>query len=118
MSTFEEAVAFLNEKDIPFRQGDEYVGEVGKGRHKEDRPWIESLHVPFTPEEWLDIISADSELFGSFLSKDDARKKRPKGSVTAASDPLGSTSVRKVASADRRSRRWRRSRPTQPRAPS
>ena len=65
MTTFEEAVAYLNEKQIEFRQGDEYVGEPGVDRHKEDRPWIESIEIPFSPQEWLDIISSDSEILGS-----------------------------------------------------
>lgn len=64
---FEGAVAWLNERSIPFRQGDEYVGEhgVGEGRHKVDRPYIEALEVPLTAEEWLDIMSTDGEFLGA-----------------------------------------------------
>lgn len=62
-TTFEEAVAFLNERGIEFRQGQEYVGPVP--RRPEPRAWIEGLAPPFSAEEWLDIVSADSELFGS-----------------------------------------------------
>jgi len=65
VTTFNEAVLWLNERGIGFRQGDEYVGEVGVDRRCESRPWIESIEVPFSAEEWLDIISADSKIFGS-----------------------------------------------------
>lgn len=65
MTTFEEAVAFLDERDIQFRQGYEYVGEAGKGRHQEDRNYIESVAIPFSAEEWLDVIDTEGKALGA-----------------------------------------------------
>jgi hypothetical protein len=65
MSTFEEAVTFLNEKDVQFIQAYEYVGKVGPDRVRRDLPIIEQILPPFSSDEWLDLISSDSELLGA-----------------------------------------------------
>jgi hypothetical protein len=67
MTTFQEAVAFLEEKNVEFTQGYEYRGKHGEGdgRNHHDLPLIEQIKPPFTAEEWLDLVSSDSELLGS-----------------------------------------------------
>lgn len=67
MTTFEEAVAFLNERDIHFIQEYEYVGKHGEGAGRKMRKLhvIKGITPPFSSDEWLDLISADSELLQS-----------------------------------------------------
>jgi hypothetical protein len=65
MSTFDEAIAFLSEKGVEFRQGDEYVGEPGKGRHSVPRNYITDIYIPFTAEEWIDLMSTEGKFLGS-----------------------------------------------------
>lgn len=60
---FEKAVAWLNQEGVEFVQDYEYVGEPGVDRHREDRPTIRAFKLPFTAEEWLDIVNKE----GNFL---------------------------------------------------
>lgn len=64
MTTFEEAVALLDEHKIDFVQSYEYVGKA-PNRKRRDLPLIERLQPPFTADEWLDLVSSESELLGS-----------------------------------------------------
>lgn len=61
MKTFEELLSYLNKEGISFFQSGEWVGEPGKDRHKEDRPTIDRFKLPFSAEEWLDIMDKEGE---------------------------------------------------------
>lgn len=63
-SPFEEAVAFLKKNKVEFHQGSEYVGEVGPERHIEPRNYIEKIKIPFTGDEWIDLMSTEGNALG------------------------------------------------------
>jgi hypothetical protein len=62
---FEEAVSFLNERKIEFRQGSEYVGPVGPERHVEPRNYVEAIKIPFSGDEWIDLMSTEGNALGA-----------------------------------------------------
>jgi hypothetical protein len=62
--TFETAIAYLNQNEVAYYQDNECVGEVGVDRHWEDRPTISSFKLPFTAEDWLDLMNKEGEFLG------------------------------------------------------
>lgn len=63
--SFASAAAYLTQEGIEFHQDNECVGEVGVDRHWEDRPTISSFRLPFTAEEWLDIMNKEGQFLGA-----------------------------------------------------
>jgi hypothetical protein len=61
---FEKATAFLKRRKVEFLQGNEYVGEPGVDRHVEDRPYIEKIKIPFTGDEWIDLMDTEGQALG------------------------------------------------------
>lgn len=64
MTTFDEAVAFLNEREVKFVQGREWLGEPGVDRRTEERPYIEKIKIPFSGDEWLDLMDTEGRALG------------------------------------------------------
>lgn len=62
--TFKSAVSSLKRLKVEFSQNYEYVGPVGPERHSEDRPSFDKFRLPFTSDEWMDLMNTEGEFLG------------------------------------------------------